>query len=91
MVIQGVLMVTTLMGQPGDDERNEEITRGIHEFEELLREQAEKVRVQEVGRSVMAIVDRGFHRSTGRIVGSGFVMPKPSRMQEVSPGVYYLN
>ncbi len=84
-------MVATLVGEPGDMDREAEIAIGISEVEEFLRIDAEIVKVQDVGRSVMEIADLGFQRKAGHIISTGYVMPRSGQIRKISPGIYGFN
>lgn len=88
---EGFLMTTTLIGEPGDMDRDSEIIRGIAEAEDYLRGEAERLNVLDVGGSIVEIVETSFRRRVGNAVMTGYIMPRRDTMREISNGVHYLN
>ncbi len=82
-------MIMTLNGEPGDNDRNAEVARGISEMEELLRLDAERLKTQE-DKGIVTFIDSGFHWNLGHLVNTGHILPSRD-FREVYPGVYGFN
>jgi hypothetical protein len=81
-------MITTLIGEPGDSERDKEVASGITDIEAFLQEQAGQSRIQHVGKGITTIVSGNYPVNSST---SSFIMPRTQHIRRIRPDFYGFN